>query len=290
MLRRNLVSLAGAALAVRLASANGIGIAHASDREPVDALGRTPLMLAILTRDKRKSQQLLDAVRGSPDRLIVVNAVDRNQLSVLEYAAWRGDNASVSELLKLGATSFHVDNFGVHALLKAVGFGHHATARIILDFEPKVVNLKQGPSLAPSEYAAVSLSDSPLHVAARRGDTPMVTLLLNYGADVHASNVHGDSPLALAVVGAPPVFASLKMPDASKPSLLQKLGLSSIQRQAEVHARSSSWGTLALLMDATPDGIDDALLARARPSVRWAAKLGVVRQIAALRSATGLES
>ena len=41
-------------------------------------------------------------------------------------------------------------------------------------------------------------NNTPLHLAAERGFTNVVTLLLNHGADVHATNRNGQTPLQLA--------------------------------------------------------------------------------------------
>lgn len=282
MMRRALV--AGTALGALAVGWRDIRV-HCSG-ESRDAVGRTPLMLAILRQDKAQIGELL----GRSD----VNATDSNRLPPLTYAAWRGDADTVAALMDGGANVFHLDDFGVHALLKAVGFKHHRVARLILEREPAVVNLKQGPIRAPASYGAVSLMDAPLHVAARKGDTPMCKLLLAFGADVRAGNVHNDTPLDIAVKSAPGALASLKMPDANERTLLQRLGLRSAvqnKEQVELVARSSSWGTLSVLLDASGGAaaIDGAALRQARPSVRWALRLGLVRAIADARNATGLE-
>ena len=123
----------------------------------------------------------------------------------------------------------------------------------------------------------------------------MCTLLLSFGADVRAANVHNQTPLDIAVIGAPGAFASLQMPDANQRTLLQRLGLRSAaqsKEQVELFARSSSWGTMRVLLDASGGAaaIDAAALKQARPSVRWAVRLGLVGVVADMRNATGLES
>jgi ankyrin repeat protein len=260
-----------------------------SDR---DAVGRTALHLAVLRGDRA----LAHAYLSHPSASESANAVDKNNLSVLEYACWRGEAELVEALLARGANVRHVDNFGVSPILKAVAYHHHRCVRLLLDFEPAVVSMRQGPIRAPPEYEAVSLVDTALHVAARHGDTPMVKLLLSRGADVGAENVHGDTPLALALQRAPPIFATLRMPDANKPSLLQRIGLRPKQNAAQLEqfARSSSWGTVDALLNAakatSSNGIIDAsLIARAPLSMRCAVQLNAVGTIAELRKATGLE-
>jgi ankyrin repeat protein len=268
--------------------------ASASEPMPTDrdAIGRSALHLAVLHGDRARAMLYLNHSNAKES----ANAVDKHNLSVLEYACWRGEADLVAELLKRGANARHVDDFGVSPILKAVAYHHHRCVRLLLDFDPALVSMRQGPIRAPPEYEAVSLVDTALHVASRHGDTPMVKLLLARNADVAAENVRGETPLVLAIQRAPSIFATLRMPDANRPTFLQRIGLRSKQnaKQLELFARSSSWGTVDALLNATLDAspnrtIDSTVLERGRFSVRWAIRFGLVGKIAEMRKATGLE-
>jgi ankyrin repeat protein len=50
-----------------------------------------------------------------------------------------------------------------------------------------------------SIYALDYENDTPLHMAAARGQTHMVEFLLQNGANINAVNLYGDSPLQKAI-------------------------------------------------------------------------------------------
>ena len=146
----------------------------------------------------RNDQALLSLVlaRGGD-----AEALDKHALSVLEYAAWRGHDRMIDLLLERVSPAHvaHSDQFGMTALFKAVGFSHHTCVRVLVERGGADINQRQGAVTVPPDYGAQSYYDTPLHLAARVSDPNMCALLLSLGADPHATNGAGESPLHVAV-------------------------------------------------------------------------------------------
>ena len=126
-------------------------------------------------------------------------------------------------LLQAGARPQHFDDFGVTPLHKAAAFGHPLLLSQLLRASPggpaALVNIRTGPIKAPPQYEAVSLHQTPLHLAlrpaaanippeARRG---LTALLLGFGADPNVPDARGDTALhyACRLGDAPAVWALL---------------------------------------------------------------------------------
>ncbi|KAJ5819828.1 hypothetical protein N7474_005419 [Penicillium riverlandense] len=114
-------------------------------------------------------------------------SVNRGDKKPLSKAAEAGYEDIVQILLALGAEVDLTDSSGYTALGYAVKNGHAATAQLLLDNGAKV-----------GRYSNIR-DRHPLYVAVEKGYVDMVRLLLAYGADPHAKNYHGVSPLSLAV-------------------------------------------------------------------------------------------
>ncbi len=108
---------------------------------------------------------------------------------VLHYAGEVPDNKEIVGLLiTYGALDAHVrpaDDLS-RQFLAALFFGDGPRVRSMLDHHPKLTTWIDG------------RGDAPIHHAARNGDTEIVRLLINHGADVNATNKRGHTVLYCA--------------------------------------------------------------------------------------------
>ena len=159
---------------------------------------------------------LLDDPRLDPNARGRIN----NREETLLHAAARAENQmAVIKLLAKGASVNARSTDGAAPLHEAAGEKNQEVVRLLLDAGAEVNNQHgQWASLSrvPNYNHFVSLLDqlqqsntienrdgiSPLHIAAASGNAEVLTLLLNRGADVNASNVNGTLvfPLHVAAV------------------------------------------------------------------------------------------
>jgi ankyrin repeat protein len=108
---------------------------------------------------------------------------------VMHYAAEvPGNKAIVTLLVQYGALEAHVrppDDLS-RQLLAAVFLADAARVRSLLARHPRLARTPDG------------LGDEPIHHAARNGDTEVVRLLIEHGADVNARNTRGHTVLYCA--------------------------------------------------------------------------------------------
>jgi ankyrin repeat protein len=142
--------------------------------------GQTPLSLA---RSKRMKQLLRQA--GANDK--AAEPLPLKPVELLLQAAAEGDEARVRELLKVGAPADGSICYGRTPLSVAVGGGHVATARILLE---------AGANL----HIRDDDGDKLLHRAAWSESVEMVRFLLEQGLDVNAANQDGFTPLMVAAL------------------------------------------------------------------------------------------
>ena len=116
-----------------------------------------------------------------------LEATDGYGLTPLHYAARRGDTKMVSLLVEAGVDVDAKTPDEETALYLAVR--HRATGCVeVLLAAGASLNLREGHGLTPS-----------LHYAARRGNTKIVSLLVEAGLDVDAKTPDGETALYLAV-------------------------------------------------------------------------------------------
>lgn len=111
----------------------------------------------------------------------------------LDLAAQNGHQAMVLLLLEYGA-DVEGSSFGASALDMAADRGFRGTVEVLLEHG---ANVEGSPNR----------SQTPLHAAARKGHTEVVKLLLEAGADVNATDFQGATPLHST--SSPPVVTLL---------------------------------------------------------------------------------
>ncbi|KAM6516934.1 hypothetical protein FSOLCH5_007883 [Fusarium solani] len=103
---------------------------------------------------------------------------DRGQSPLIEAAA-EGHTATVKLLLKLGANSLLRDQGGWTALDESAPPGYDAMVRILIDHDPAIIQSRD------------KRGKSALHYTVRQGHVSTVSLLLERGADVNATDIDG---------------------------------------------------------------------------------------------------
>jgi uncharacterized protein len=112
---------------------------------------------------------------------------DRDRRSALHYAATSGDLGEVVRLIAAGADVRCVDRYGWTPLHFAVQSRNAAVAAALLDAGAEVD--------ARDEHGNTPLFRAVFN---SRGEGEVIGLLRERGADPHAANHDGQSPLALA--------------------------------------------------------------------------------------------
>jgi serine/threonine-protein phosphatase 6 regulatory ankyrin repeat subunit B len=174
--------------ALSLAAANGhvevmrILLQHRASLNQKDNWGGTPLMYSVKGRQLESARFLLG--KGAD----VNKTLNKNRMSPLMMAAFRGDNAMVELLLDNGADIEHVNSGGVNALMTAIDKRHPDTAGLLLERGARV-DRKNKPG------------STVLHYAARANDPKLVLLLVAKGAVVDARDAYGLTPAMHASAG-----------------------------------------------------------------------------------------
>ena len=86
---------------------------------------------------------------------------------------------------------------------------------------------------APLAFGAESFFETPVHLAARHGDGPMIELLISKGAVVNIPNIEKETPLHIACRRAPSLFGNALLPTDSNHiwKLLRKMRVVSDDKQ-----------------------------------------------------------
>ncbi|XP_060802351.1 ankyrin repeat and KH domain-containing protein 1 isoform X4 [Amyelois transitella] len=147
-------------------------------------LGISPLMLAAMNGHTAAVRLLLDC--GSD-----INAqIETNRNTALTLACFQGRHEVVSLLLDRKANVEHRAKTGLTPLMEAASGGYVEVGRVLLD---KGADVNAPP--VPSSR------DTALTIAADKGHTKFVELLLTRRAAVEVKNKKGNSPLWLAANG-----------------------------------------------------------------------------------------
>jgi len=223
--------------------------------------GRTPVIVAALNGNN-------DAVEQLASKGFSCSQADRHGQTPLSFACREGHLSTVKILLKNKADPLQADQFGCSPLHKAASFCRPSVLELLLSRESsalKAPTSKEGQYLAhrrkccdpnsltepvscPPEAGAVSLFETPLHLAVSCGSlrtlscevpaTPQeraasIEVLLTCGANPNQPNVAGDTALHLAAKARDwGAMCRLRRAGAD-PSLVNGQGISSLTLFAE---------------------------------------------------------
>lgn len=184
--------------------------------ETADSIGILPLSKAAMAGHLEILKLLLKAGPTT------IDWQDKSEQTPLHHAASNGHKDVVAYLLEMGAQIDIMDLNGETALHLASLCGHTAVAQLLLqagsdpelptkskfsvmhmsselehsEFIEQLLRIVPNIEISPKD----SMNSTPLHLAAMRGLSDTVRILLEFGADVTARNDNDDSPMHLAAV------------------------------------------------------------------------------------------
>lgn len=199
-----------------------------------DSRGRTPLSYAV----ELQSRSVVDDLLQFP---VEVNFNDENGKSLLQLAAIRGDERIIHALLKAGADPNLTDRLGatpLHAacqhsstkMVRKTSFVTQQASRSALfemskDFVGVAMRLIQ---YGANVNATNSIHETPLHLATS-SPPEIIELLINAQADPNSKDYIGQTPLCYAVREGQPSIVSLLAhlgADVNSPDILGEAPLS----------------------------------------------------------------
>ena len=167
---------------------------HGADATAKDDLGRTALIHAMRTDDKKMAESLIKA------NLQALNLPDNSGNTPLIYAAQKGNTENVKVLLKYKANpDYQNPTNGVSALISAVANGHDKTAQTLVT---------AGATLDLRD----KLGRTALFHAARNGQTNLVRDLIRKGADMNVLDKNGENLLMAAAESQTPQLLQFLTP------------------------------------------------------------------------------
>ncbi|PON45731.1 Notch [Trema orientale] len=182
---------------LRLVRARGSGSLDRGDRE-----GRTPLHVAAGKGNVRCARAL---VESGADK----DARSRDGRTALYRAAANGDRPMVEMLMEMGADPTIPNDRGRSPLDVARDKGHSEVVEMLERGEPVLMAARRGDSkqleLLLKTGATVNYRDqyglTAMHVAAMKGHNDVLSMIIEFGGDLESQDDEGHSPLHLAVVG-----------------------------------------------------------------------------------------
>ncbi|TIA10262.1 hypothetical protein D6C81_08388 [Aureobasidium pullulans] len=145
--------------------------------------GETPLIAASIYGHVRVVQYLLE--KGSN-----AEARTRGTFTALLFAANRDHPEVARTLLDFGALVDSKKSHGMTALMEAIYMQRLSTTQLLVE---------KGASLVETADSILGMMrPTPLHIAARRGNTYIIQLLVGRGADIQAKTANGFSSLDIA--------------------------------------------------------------------------------------------
>lgn len=157
----------------------------------------TDLMDACIKRDVAKVEKLL---AQNPKLEEMANTGD----TALLFAAYAGSVKIAQMLINAGAKITACNHFGLNILHVAAAHGQCDMIRFILDNKYFDVNCpgRLGEKVTQENHVIIEYEKecpTPLHLSARNGHVQTAKLLLEYGANINATDINGESPLIYAV-------------------------------------------------------------------------------------------
>ncbi|HET6383865.1 MAG TPA: ankyrin repeat domain-containing protein, partial [Armatimonadota bacterium] len=212
----------------RLAVAEAL-LAAGADPNKTDRRGETPLRRAAIM-GMREAAELLVRWGAGHDVFSVAGIGDEDQIRALlqdnpakirdrdwstrtplHFAAAAGNEAAVSTLIAFGAVVGDCDRFEMTPLREAAAHGKRATADLLASYGGEL-DVPSAAALGMSEHLSVLLRQSPqrigeeiiphgtpLHWAARAGQTSTADVLLDHGAAVDSLCFTQHTPLHAAL-------------------------------------------------------------------------------------------
>ncbi len=176
--------------------ANG---AEVDAKDALNSSGNTALHYAAIRGHKAMAQLLLDNKAS-------VRAINISQRTPLHFAAANGFRSVAELLISRGADVNAKNSTGATPLILAVANGFRSVAELLLT-NGADINVKTSEIvISPNQRTA----GSSLVVAANRGELPMIQLLLTNHADITITDDKGCTPLHVAAkLGNVPVMAEL---------------------------------------------------------------------------------
>ncbi|KAK4888605.1 hypothetical protein LTR27_012500 [Elasticomyces elasticus] len=143
----------------------------------------TPLTAASYYDHVQVVQHLL--VRGANKE-----AKNKGGFTALIYAANQDHPEVIRTLLDHGALIDSKKGHGMTALMEAIYYQREYSAQLLVE---------RGASLSETaDHILSMLKPTPLHIAAQRGNTQIIQMLVSHGADLLAKTANGHSPLDIA--------------------------------------------------------------------------------------------
>jgi len=179
-------------------------IKHGADIDKADKHGNTALHSACLKGSVSSVKLLLDANAD-------INRTNKKKQTPLFKAALKGHTEVVRELLSHPDIDIDNHDEGATALFMACKNNHPAVVELLLNHSRAVSvdeiseltqNRCAGNAVQNEIGADMSLSNitgmDPLHIAAIRGNSECVKLLIEHGADIDQADKHGNTALSSA--------------------------------------------------------------------------------------------
>lgn len=254
--------------------------------------GRTPLHKAADAGD-------IARVRGLLDSDADVNAACKKGDTPLTLAAWRGHNSVVSLLLDRGADPSQKNNAGHTALHKAAVRGKTRVVRLLLDHagaNSVDVNARTDDSAdtaltlaswcghldtvelllnrGADPCAVTSGGNNGMHLAASRGFTAVITLLLDRGAAMRQENPDGWTALDWAAYNGAAVLVQTLLAHSRNDGWQLHASAATGKTAVHIAAEQGHPSTVIMLLDAGADV--DAVAAAGDTPLHLAAAKGHV--------------
>lgn len=202
------------------------------DINVLDSQGNTPLMIATNNCDDQSSETRALIIKRFLDRGADVNCANAARWTALHHVASNGFGSGIREIFKFNPNLELLNENGFTPLHQAIFQGRTACVRLWIDQANaegprteafvKALEARTSRGLSPLHIAALHnrvdiiqlLHDtgrlggvnvpgsidkvSPLHLAAVMGHIATMTMLIQYGADVNAKAIVGNTPLHFA--------------------------------------------------------------------------------------------